>query len=90
MRRPTLSIALPLAGALVAALVILPRPCGACPPSGGPGEILFLHLDLVRVDGALVETGPYGVEHMRIEGVGEEFLLKILQETPKVEAQFRK
>jgi hypothetical protein len=54
-----------------------PEVCGACPPSGGPGEVLFLSLDSVRVDGARVDSVPYGKPRVIIEGVGPSFGMEI-------------
>lgn len=63
----------------VSALMLLAEPdaCGACPPSGLPGETLYLTLESVKVDGLAADTLPYGVSRMTVAGVGPSFTLTV-------------
>ena len=66
-----------LAGVLLGVSMVLSPSYGACPPSGGPSEILFLELESVSVDGVVTATATsaYGLERLWIEGVAQAFTL---------------
>ena len=69
MRRMTAAL---LAASLVACLVLVgsPSPCSACTPSGGPGEVLLLHLNSVETDVSAATGDPvYSATDVKIQGV---------------------
>lgn len=75
MRRRVVAL---FAASLLAGLALIgsPSPCGACTPSGGPGETLILRLDSVRTDTSSALAGPiYSVTYATIQGVGPTFTL---------------
>jgi hypothetical protein len=83
----------PIAITAVIALVgisFTPQSCGACPPSGGPSESLQLSLEAVHVDGALVDTIPYGLQIAEGEGVGPTLGLRMERDGVRINLLFAK
>jgi hypothetical protein len=90
MRRTAVAL---LAATLVAVLAVIgsPSPCGACSPSGGPGELLYLRLESVQTDTAALPSGPiYSATNATISGVGSSLTLYLRVGDTNVAVDFAK